>query len=89
MKFIVYVIQDKIAEESSPLWEAKNLGVASRRFLTAIKESETPEDFRLLEIGEMDHETNVLSLNDPVIDVTDNVQVMVDGENIMIQDGEK
>lgn len=75
----VYSIRDLIAEDSGPLFQAKNNAVAVRSFQFSLKDTTTPGDFRLLLIGSFDTETSrlvvlpvaeevVLTLNDEVID---------------------
>lgn len=59
----LYVAQDLVAKESSPIFEAKNDGVAFRNFKAMILSQKCdPKDFTLYHIGTMDHELNVLSV---------------------------
>lgn len=63
---MLYVIYDKVACESGPIFEAKNDSVAFRDFTKVIqKDPINPADFELLRIGSIDHETNILSPEDP------------------------
>lgn len=56
----MYVVHDKVAEESGPVFEAKNDGVAFRQFqqLALNTNGANPDDFTLLCIGSVDHEKN-------------------------------
>lgn len=67
----VYVIFDRVAQESGPLFEAKNDAVAVRqaRNLIASANGARPDEFRLLYMGDIDHDTNMLSLASPPVDV--------------------
>lgn len=56
----VYVIYDRTAEESGPVFEAKNDGVALRNFQMMVKDKPFSEDYVLLHIGEIDHGTSVM-----------------------------
>jgi hypothetical protein len=60
MKTNLYVIYDRVAEESGPIFEAKNDLVADRNFKKLLSEHKTElsNDFKLLRIGTFDHETN-------------------------------
>lgn len=64
MKTNLYVVYDRVAEESGPVFEAKNDGVALRRFSMLMQENSSkgliPEDFRLLKVGEIDHSTSLV-----------------------------
>lgn len=62
MKRNLYVIYDRVAEESGPIFEAVNDGIANRRYKALIAE-QTHEwfdetDFVLFHIGEVDKTTN-------------------------------
>lgn len=57
----LYVIRDIIAEESGPVFEAKNDAVARRNygnFLQKVKAGGT--EFKLMAIGEYDHDKDLL-----------------------------
>ena len=61
----LYVIYDKLAEESGPVFEAKNDAVARRSFLrTWAEKGAAPEEFRLLRLGTIDHQTQTIRLED-------------------------
>lgn len=57
----LYVIYDRVAMESGPVFEAKNDGVALRNFQKFMEGKPYPDDFVLMHTGEIDHETNVIS----------------------------
>lgn len=57
----LYVIQDRVAEESGPIFESKNDAVAHRNFTKIIQTSTNPDDFKLIHVGEIDHDTNVIT----------------------------
>lgn len=53
----LYVIFDKLAEESSPIFQAKNDAVAMRMYLgSPLPDGAKREDFILRCVGEYDHE---------------------------------
>lgn len=56
----LYTIFDRVAQESGPSFEAKTDGVARRKYDLQLASSPYREDFELLCIGEIDHESNVL-----------------------------
>lgn len=54
----LYVIFDKVAEESGQIFEAKNDGVARRSMLKEWdKRGVSLSEFKLLRLGTIDHET--------------------------------
>lgn len=59
----LYVIFDRVAEESGPVFEAKNDGTASRaaRDLVVTAKGASPIEFQLLMLGTIDHEKNVIN----------------------------
>lgn len=61
----MYVLFDKIAQESGPIFEAKNDGVAIRNYkgFLSSKESLFDNEFELVKIGEIDKETNIITQN--------------------------
>lgn len=63
----VYTIYDKVAEESGPLFQAINHGVARRSFLKVITEADpaTREDYQLIHVGEFDTMTSILTPREP------------------------
>lgn len=60
----LYVIHDKLAEESGPLFEAKNDATASRSFNQLIEQNPGTRvtEFALLRLGSIDHATNAVTL---------------------------
>nr|QJB20380.1 MAG: nonstructural protein [Microvirus sp.] len=71
MKMSMYVIYDRLALESGPIFEAKNDAVAGRKYLSALTDVLAGRDgeYRLLRVGSMDHDTQKLVLEDPPIEV--------------------
>ena len=53
----IYTIRDKVAEEVGPLFQAKNDAVAIRQFKQLIKDSENPEEYELLCLGDFNDQT--------------------------------
>lgn len=67
MSLNVYVIYDVIAEESGPLFTAKNDGVARRQYeVSRDKNGFSEEDFVLKRIGWFDPETMMIDGVKPV-----------------------
>lgn len=69
MKRNLYVIKDLVAEESGPIFEAVNDGIAHRRF-KALMAEQTHEwfvesDYQLLQIGEINKITNLVTGIEP------------------------
>lgn len=58
----LYVIYDKVAEESGPLFQAKNDETAKRQFIGMIKHEKvlSPGDYNLHCVGYYDHANMVL-----------------------------
>jgi len=57
----LFVVYDRVAEESGPIFEAVNVGVALRKYREILKNSSvSPEEYQLLQIGTFDHATNKL-----------------------------
>jgi len=73
MKTNIYTIYDKTAQESGPLLNAKNDGVALRQFQQATAKAIDSSDYTLLFLGTFDHETNVIELADIVDEVAPNL----------------
>lgn len=76
----LYTIFDRVAEESGPVFEAKNDGVALRKFqaLALNTEGAQPDDFKLLSVGEIDHDIQKISQTE-IKEITANVNLS--GEN--------
>ena len=53
----IYTIRDKVAEEVGPLFQAKNDAVAIRQFKQLVKDSENPEEYELLCLGDFNDQT--------------------------------
>lgn len=59
----LYTIFDRVAEESGPVFEAKNDAVALRKFRDFMKSNPIdPREFRLVALGRIDHATNKLTV---------------------------
>lgn len=57
----LFVLRDCVAGESGPIFEAKNEDVAKRKVMSFFKDSEVyPADFSLIQLGEINHETDAL-----------------------------
>lgn len=61
MKTRLYVCFDRTAEESYAIGEWKNDGVAYRAFQKAMMDDPFSDEKCLLHIGEIDHETSIIS----------------------------
>lgn len=65
MKRNLYVIYDRVAEESGPIFEAINDGIANRRYQALMAEQThewfDPLDYLLLHLGEVDKTTNIIN----------------------------
>lgn len=67
----LYAIRDELAEETGPLFEAKNDAVASRKFKMIAENSKVNiGELRLVVFGEIDHDTDAL-IAFPVTKVVD------------------
>lgn len=60
MTYKLYVIIDKVAQESGPIFEAKNDACALRKYSMFMQQQELADqnDYKLVTVGEIDHETN-------------------------------
>lgn len=66
----LYTIFDRVAEESGPVFEAKNDAVALRKFRDFMKQNPIdPREFRLIALGRIDHATNKLTVLATPIDL--------------------
>lgn len=71
----LYVLYDRVAMESGPVFEAKNEAVALRKYLYFRDENGLDEkDFMLLRVGEIDHELNKVKPVFPAVEVIPNVE---------------
>lgn len=63
MKMPIYTVYDSVAQDSGPVFEARNDGIAIRYFRQLIdKENIPPEDYVLFRLGEFDHEAMKLEV---------------------------
>lgn len=60
MKYGLYTIYDKVAQETGPLFEAKSDAVASRSARNLLSDVASPDDFKLLRVGYSDKNTGVI-----------------------------
>lgn len=74
----LYTIRDKVAEESGPIFQAKNDAIASRQFQQVISKSESPRDYVLIRIGEFETERTLLT----ALQVPEEVELSVNSEVI-------
>jgi len=65
MRMNMYVVFDKVAEESGPIFEAKNHGVAVRNFIQVTSKAVAPNEYSLLCLGIYDHDINKMYPLDP------------------------
>ena len=63
MKYGVYSILDKAAEEFGPVYQSHNDAVARRRFDMLLSDLNVafPDDFKLFKLGEFDNSTGILT----------------------------
>lgn len=63
----LYVINDDVAVQSSPVFEAKNDGMAQRQMLLFLEQAkkEFKDEFTLMCVGEINHDTNVIKPKGP------------------------
>ena len=66
MVMLLFVVYDTIAGESGPVFEAKNNGVALRKVDELLKAVKFRNEFKLLCVGSIDHETNVVTVDGTV-----------------------
>lgn len=69
-------MRDKVAQISGPVMEARNDGVALRYFDRYMKE-QNADDFELLYLGVIDHETDLIAACQPSV-VTSNINTDLD-----------
>ena len=67
----LYAVYDRVAEESGPIFDAKNDGTAARaaRDLVMNAKGARPHEYQLLKLGTIDHEKNVLTALPAPLDV--------------------
>ena len=61
MKYGLYTIYDKVAQEIGPLFEAKSDAVASRSARNILSEVRAVDDFKLLRVGYSDKTTGKIT----------------------------
>lgn len=84
MRRKLYVIYDRAAEESGPIYEAKNDAIALRNFSQVVDGKPFSEDQELLCVGEIDHETHEIIVEWPARGVRPSVSLVVDsGEEVL------
>lgn len=68
----LYVIHDRVAQESGPVFEAKNDAVAVRNMRNTLLENQAakPLEFALLRVGTINHETSVITPLGVPVDVS-------------------
>lgn len=72
----LYTVYDRIAEESGPVFEAKNDGVAMRMFLTIKSKTDNlQDDYKLLRLGSIDHQTSMITVSQVPIEVVQMTEV--------------
>jgi len=69
MKYGLYTIYDKVAEETGPLFEAKSDAVASRSARNLLAEVQAVDDFKLLRVGFTDKSTGVITIEIPPVEI--------------------
>lgn len=75
----MYVVYDRVAEESGPVFEAKNDGVAVRKYRDLMdKSAVSVVDYRLLLVGVIDHLTSRICVTFPPIEVNTSVAEVVE-----------
>lgn len=66
----VYTIFDRLAQEAGPVFEQRNDAVALRAYKKMLlKSGEHPEEYQLLWIGTIDHNTVKCVINDVPVEV--------------------
>lgn len=71
----LYVVYDKTALEASPIFQAKNDGVAWRQFQDLLNNSPQvpPEELKLLKLGQFDSETLKLHITEKAEEININL----------------
>lgn len=67
MEMRLYVVFDKLAKETSSVWEARNDEVAKRKWNMEQRNNPWMEDsqFELLYVGTIDHDTGLIRSGEP------------------------
>lgn len=66
MRNQIFTIRDKVAEESGTIFEAKNIGIATRMYKNLLKDQPYKDDFDLLLLGEINHNNDELIKYDSI-----------------------
>lgn len=68
----LFTIYDRLAEQSGPVFEARNVAVAQRKYTQFFKErpDDNPEEYALLCLGRIDHDANFIEPLEVPEDVT-------------------
>jgi len=76
MKMKLYVVYDKVAEESGPIFQAKNHKVAMRQYNHLIeKEALVKEDYCLICVGNWDSENAMIKAEHYVVETYGSMEV--------------
>lgn len=67
MIFNVYTVRDTVAQESGPIFTAKNDAIAFRQFSNILKETTTPKDFQLIYLGKYNTEIGKIYADEPTL----------------------
>lgn len=79
----LYTIRDRVAQESGPLYQAKNDAVAKRQFdLMLAKNGLNEKEYVLLRVGSFDSETTLLIASQLPEEVVITVDVEVNNAGI-------
>lgn len=80
----LYVIYDRLAEESGPVFEARNHAVAARMFQRTLEKVVAGErnEYKLLRVGSIDHATSEVFSESPPIEVPVGLPGVVEGEEV-------
>lgn len=68
MKGKIYVINDRLANENGPVFQAVNDAVALRQFTQVLEKTKYPEDYKLFCVGEIE-EDGQLIISEKIYDV--------------------
>jgi hypothetical protein len=63
MKYLLFTIWDRVAEQAGPPFMAKNAGVARRKYQATLQNS-NPVDYDLMHLGSYDDESMII---EPVV----------------------
>jgi hypothetical protein len=69
MTMHVYVVFDRLANESGPLFEAKNDAVARRNYDRLVSQAGRPDEYQLLRLGIIDHDNQKLEVYEIPVEV--------------------